>query len=404
MADVREAHNGDGGNGGAPYQRKPDVEADNARMLPQERLNSDGPEEVIPNVLADGWRPYLQRSLTTLILEEKLNLLMLVRARRAPIPPPPARTPRPRPARARAEPRRRAARARGRAACAQATPFAIVSRRQGWGDGLTFFCALVAICPFAERISFVTEQLAMYTNDTLGGLLNATFGNVTELIVSIFALKAGMLHIVQVNLLGSVLSNLLLVLGCALFFGGLKNESQHFNRNAANMNSSLLLLAAMSIAFPTAISMTGAQLHANSILLLSRVMAILLLIVYAAFLYFQLATHRHLFEAQDDDEGGGDFVLGFWGALFWLGVITIFIAVLSVCALGEGLRVRAEVAGMGARGAPPAGRRALTARPRPAVWARVCARVRVQSRRRRSWWTRSRARRTRGACPTSLLA
>jgi len=250
-------------------------------------LASDEPEEGFPDLFADGFRAYLNRSFSTLILEEKLNILMI------------------------------------------ATPFAVVGSQSGWNEGLTFFLALVAIAPFAERISFVTEQLALYTNDTLGGLLNATFGNVTELIVSLFALKKGLLHIVQVNLLGSVLSNLLLVLGGALFFGGLRNETQHFNRNAASMSSSLLMLSAMSIVFPTALTLTDSELHANSILLLSRVMSILLLIVYIAFLYFQLATHRHLFEGQEDDEGGAEYVLGFYGALFWLGVITVFIAVLS---------------------------------------------------------------------------
>eukprot|EP00320_Phaeocystis_rex_P004556 CAMPEP_0119081152 /NCGR_PEP_ID=MMETSP1178-20130426/115473_1 /TAXON_ID=33656 /ORGANISM="unid sp, Strain CCMP2000" /LENGTH=95 /DNA_ID=CAMNT_0007063817 /DNA_START=1 /DNA_END=285 /DNA_ORIENTATION=- len=89
-------------------------------------------------------------------------------------------------------------------------------------DGVIFTFSLLAIAPFAERLSFVTEQLALHTNETLGGLLNATFGNVTELIVSLLALKVGLLRIVQVSLLGSILSNMLLVLGCAFFFGGLR--------------------------------------------------------------------------------------------------------------------------------------------------------------------------------------
>mmetsp|Transcript_16285 Transcript_16285/g.54787 ORF Transcript_16285/g.54787 Transcript_16285/m.54787 type:complete len:221 (+) Transcript_16285:669-1331(+) len=89
------------------------------------------------------------------------------------------------------------------------------------------------------------------------------------------------------------------------------------------------MLAAMAVVFPTALSLTGAQLHSNSILLLSRVMSMLLLVVYGAFLYFQLMTHRHLFEGMEDDSEDNDFVLGFWGAIFWLGVITVFIAVLS---------------------------------------------------------------------------
>ena len=100
------------------------------------------------------------------------------------------------------------------------TPFAGLAYYGGGSDGVVFALSLLAIAPFAERLSYVTEQLALYTSETLGGLLNATFGNVTELIVSLFALRAGMLRIVQVSLLGSILSNMLLVLGCAFFFGG----------------------------------------------------------------------------------------------------------------------------------------------------------------------------------------
>ena len=78
----------------------------------------------------------------------------------------------------------------------------------------------------AERLGYVTEQMATYTNPTLGGLLNATFGNLTEMIVSFFALKGGLLRVVQLSLLGSILSNMLLVLGCAFFAGGCKFKHQ----------------------------------------------------------------------------------------------------------------------------------------------------------------------------------
>ena len=94
-------------------------------------------------------------------------------------------------------------------------PIAVSSHTLGWGDGVTFVNALLALCPLAERLGFVTEQLAMYTNATIGGLLNATFGNVTEMLVSIIAIHGGLLRVVQLSLLGSVLSNLLLVLVCS---------------------------------------------------------------------------------------------------------------------------------------------------------------------------------------------
>ena len=89
-------------------------------------------------------------------------------------------------------------------------------------DTIIFVFSLIALCPLAERLGFVTEQLASYTSDTVGGLLNATFGNATELIVSLVAINADLLRVVQLSLLGSVLSNILLVLGTAFFVGGLR--------------------------------------------------------------------------------------------------------------------------------------------------------------------------------------
>jgi len=95
-----------------------------------------------------------------------------------------------------------------------------------------FFFALLGIAPLAERLGYATEQLAFYTGPTLGGLLNATFGNATEMIISIYALKSDMIRVVQQSLLGSILSNMLLVLGCAFFTGGIVhyNKLQVFNK------------------------------------------------------------------------------------------------------------------------------------------------------------------------------
>jgi len=171
----------------------------------------------------------------------------------------------------------------------------------------------------------------MHTSETLGGLLNATFGNVTELIVSLFALREGLLRIVQVSLLGSILSNLLLVLGCAFFAGGLRNREQTFNRMAASMNSALLVMGVMCLLFPTVLSATHEELEASSSLAVSRVVSGLMLVVYACYLVFQLHTHTHLFEGEGEEDGDEDEerILGAGGAIFWLAVITVFIAVLS---------------------------------------------------------------------------
>lgn len=209
------------------------------------------------------------------------------------------------------------------------TPFAFLAQWNSWGDGWVFILSLLSIAPFAERLSFVTEQLAMYTTETLGGLLNATFGNVTELIVSLFALKTGLLRIVQVSLLGSVLSNLLLVLGCAFFAGGIKYRQQTYNRIAASMNSTMLVIGTMCLLFPMILTATHEELDSNSSLTVSRVSAVMMLAVYAFYLVFQLMTHTHLFEGDADDSADEERILGAFGAVFWLAVITFFIAVLS---------------------------------------------------------------------------
>ncbi|RYH19734.1 hypothetical protein EON65_25635 [archaeon] len=168
------------------------------------------------------------------------------------------------------------------------TPVAIICYAGGWNDAATFIFALIALAPLAERLGYVTEQLAMHTNDTIGGLLNATFGNATELIVAIAALAKGLYRLVQLSLLGSILSNLLLVLGTALLFGGLRNEVQYFQTISGQINSTLLMLSTMAILFPTILINSGSAEKLTE-LGLSRATAIILFLLYFAFLYFQVS-------------------------------------------------------------------------------------------------------------------
>jgi len=213
------------------------------------------------------------------------------------------------------------------------TPFAFWAEASSWGDAWVFILSLLAIAPFAERLSFVTEQLAMHTNETIGGLLNATFGNVTELIVSIFAMRSGLLRIVQVSLLGSILSNLLLVLGCAFLAGGVKHKTQNYNRTAATTNSALLIIGTMCILMPMILDATHEELSPESSLVVSRITSCIMLVAYCCYLLFQLVTHTYLFDGgsgeDDDEEEEEEKILGPWGAIFWLAVITVFIAILS---------------------------------------------------------------------------
>jgi Ca2+/Na+ antiporter len=179
-----------------------------------------------------------------------------------------------------------------------ATPLAFISSLAGWPDLITFIFALLSIAPFAERLGFVTEQLALHTSDTIGGLLNATFGNATELIISIAALYKGLYRVVQLSLLGSIVSNLLLVLGCAFLFGGMKYKTQYFDKITSQINSTLLMLAATAILVPTTMTYAGQIDHLGE-LGISRFTSLILFSTYCAYLYFQVSMHINLYTKFD---------------------------------------------------------------------------------------------------------
>ncbi|GMG98333.1 hypothetical protein Nepgr_000173 [Nepenthes gracilis] len=201
-----------------------------------------------------------------------------------------------------------------------------------------FALSLLGLAPLAERVSFLTEQLAHYTGPTVGGLLNATCGNATELIIAILALYQRKIYVLKCTLLGSILSNLLLVLGSSLLVGGLANlaEEQRFDRNQAGINVLLLSMALLCHLLPLLLKYDvaeGAFSAARSSLQLSRASGIAMLVAYAAYLFFQLKRHHPFSEAeQGDREAGDDEVkapIGFWSAFTWLFGMTMSIAVLS---------------------------------------------------------------------------
>ncbi|KAF7843163.1 vacuolar cation/proton exchanger 2-like [Senna tora] len=203
--------------------------------------------------------------------------------------------------------------------------------------GWVFFFSLLGITPLAERLGYATEQLALYTGPTVGGLLNATFGNATEMIISIYALKNGMIRVVQQSLLGSILSNMLLVLGCAFFTGGIVHKKvQVFNKASAVVNSGLLLMAVMGILFPAVLHFTHSEVHfGKSELSLSRFSSCIMLVAYASYLFFQLRSQNNLYspieEEGDSCENNDEeeVELTQWEAIGWLSVLTIWVSILS---------------------------------------------------------------------------
>lgn len=157
-----------------------------------------------------------------------------------------------------------------------------------------FVVNFIAIIPLAAILSFATEEIALRTGEVLGGLINATFGNAVELIVAILALVDGKVVIVQTSLVGSILSNLLLVMGFCFFFGGLRRQQQYFNETVAQTATSLLALAVASVIVPTVFD-RASKTPEKAVADLSRGTAVILLIVYGAYLIFQLKTHQSVF-------------------------------------------------------------------------------------------------------------
>ncbi len=164
------------------------------------------------------------------------------------------------------------------------------------GDAVTIFAAsALAIIPLAELMGAATEEIAARTGPQIGGLLNATLGNAAELIITIFALREGLLELVRASIIGSILGNLLLVMGLALLFGGLKNGIQSFDRRGAVMNATLLILAFMALAIPSLFDVTFVELKAfESELLLSEGIALILIVLYAASIVYSLVVKNGL--------------------------------------------------------------------------------------------------------------
>lgn len=166
-----------------------------------------------------------------------------------------------------------------------------------------FFSAALAILPLAGLIVSATEQLATRTGDAVGGLLNATFGNAPELIISLVALRAGYLDMVRASLVGAILANLLLALGMAFLLGGFRFHNQRFNPAATRAYSTMMFVAAISMAVPSSFNRAfGAQGVLREEKLLNIGIAILLLIAYGLYLLFSLKTHPSAFASVESEE------------------------------------------------------------------------------------------------------
>ncbi|KAA8494631.1 Ca(2+)/H(+) antiporter [Porphyridium purpureum] len=176
------------------------------------------------------------------------------------------------------------------------TPFALAWGWMEWNPTVTFALCFLSLIPLALVLGTATEDIALYSNDTIGGLLNATFGNAVEMIIAVQALRQGFTDLVQATLLGSILSNLLLVLGCSFLFGGLIYKTQRISRVVVSSVSTVLAVVVFGFACPAVLSETtkGSQAPVDA---MSLITSIALLVIYALYLFFQLVTHVAYFNA-----------------------------------------------------------------------------------------------------------
>ncbi|KAK1741415.1 calcium:proton antiporter [Skeletonema marinoi] len=209
-------------------------------------------------------------------------------------------------------------------------PVAVWSHANRWSDGSIFILNFLAMVPLASMLGVFTEELAAHTNDVIGGLINATFGNAVELVVAIQALLAGDYRVVQASLIGSVFSNLLLVLGMCFLFGGMKYAEQEFIAQGAVASISLLAFSGVALLLPEFFGGEGDD-SKDDTATISRLAALLLIIMYGLLLWFQLKTHVNLFQGDDDTLA----LIPFSWALTGLVVITAIVTILSEFLVGS---------------------------------------------------------------------
>ena len=192
---------------------------------------------------------------------------------------------------------------------------------------LLFVLSVLAIVPLAALLSHATESVAAKTGDTVGGLLNATLGNLTELVIALTALRAGQHMLVKASIAGAIVTNVLFMLGASFLLGGLKYHVQDFNRVTARLQASLLFLATIGLLIPSAVKLADGE-PSEFTQQLSVGLSVLLICAYGLGMLFSLKTHRELFAAAEhgsDDET--PWPMG--TALATLAAVTVLVALVS---------------------------------------------------------------------------
>ncbi len=220
-------------------------------------------------------------------------------------------------------------------------PVSIAAHFLHWSPLVIFLTSAAAILPLAGWMGTATEEIAVVLGPSLGGLMNATFGNATELIIALVALNAGLVDVVKASLTGSIIGNLLLVMGLSMLLGGLRYKEQEFQPIVARVNASSMNLAVIALLLPTAVNYTSTGIDAITIQQLSIAVAFVLIVVYALTLLFSMKTHAYLYDAGVAELTGNDEPLEVEtekiNLPLWVGVLlvcTVFVAIESEFLVG----------------------------------------------------------------------
>jgi Ca2+:H+ antiporter len=220
----------------------------------------------------------------------------------------------------------------------------VAARLKPEAHTLLFVLSVLAIVPLATLLSHATESVAAKTGDAAGGLLNATLGNLTELVIALTALKAGQYTLVKASIAGAIVTNTLFMLGASFLLGGLKHHVQEYNRVSARMQAGLLFLATIALLIPSTMIEVDSAAGAKFSQTLSLGLALLLIVAYALGMLFSLKTHREAFaSAEHGDDGEAPWPIGL--ALATLAGVTVLVAGVSEIFV-ESVQKAAESFGM----------------------------------------------------------
>ncbi|OPJ59237.1 calcium/proton exchanger [Clostridium oryzae] len=212
-------------------------------------------------------------------------------------------------------------------------PVSLIGELLHLSQPMIFVFSALAIIPLAGIMGESTEAISHYAGGRIGGFLNATFGNATELIIGFFAMKAGLFDVVKASIAGSVIGNILLVLGLSMLVGGLKYKTQHFNQKVIDVTSSMLLFAVIGLIIPAIFTHTVAsKLLTTRYEGLSVVVAIIMFAIYILSLIFSFYTHKDLYATEAEEESAPKWSLN--KAIIILVAATIFIGIESEIFVG----------------------------------------------------------------------